>query len=37
LREAQAHRVAKPSALLDFNEAVAIDIIFIDTSKIRTI
>ena len=27
----QAHRVAKPSALLDFNEAVAIDIIFIDT------
>ena len=27
----QAHRVAKPSALLDFNEAVAVDIIFIDT------
>ena len=25
------HRVAKPAALLDFNEAVALDIIFLDT------
>ena len=27
----KAHRVAKPAALLDFNEAVALDIIFLDT------
>ena len=27
------HRVAKPAALLDFNEAVALDIIFRDTSE----
>eukprot|EP00435_Cladocopium_sp_Y103_P020889 s510_g5.t1 len=31
----QAHRVAKPSALLDFNEAVAVDIIFIDTAQTK--
>lgn len=29
----QPHRVAKPPALLDFNDAVALDIIFIDTAQ----
>ena len=27
----KSHRVAKPAALMDFNEAVAVDIIFLDT------
>ena len=29
----QAHRVAKPTALLDFNEAVAMDILYLDTQE----
>lgn len=33
----QAHRVAKPAALLDFNECVAVDILFLDTAESKNL